>query len=38
MKIEEWLTDLANNNYVDWIDGEIAILPIKEDGEDDNNS
>ena len=38
MRIEEWLTDLAKNNYVDWIHGEIAILPIRDDGKDDDNS
>ena len=31
MKIKDWLLDLAENNYVDWEDGEICILPIKED-------
>ena len=31
MNLREWLTDLAENNYVDWVDGEICILPIKED-------
>lgn len=35
IKLRDWLTDLAENNRVDWIDGEIAIIPIKED-EDDN--
>lgn len=35
MNLKEWLLDLAENNYVDWLDGEIAILPIKDD-EDDN--
>ena len=33
MRISRWLLDLAENNYVDWLDGEIAILPIKEDEE-----
>jgi hypothetical protein len=31
MRIKNWLLDLAENNYVDWVDGEICILPIKED-------
>lgn len=35
MTISEWLIDLALNNYVEMFDGEIAILPIKEDGADD---
>ena len=34
MKVRDWLLDLADNNYVDWIDGEICIIPIKE-GDDD---
>ena len=29
--MSEWLIDLADNNYVDIIDGEVAILPLKED-------
>lgn len=33
MRVEEWLLDLASNNYWDIIDGEVVILPIKE-GED----
>ena len=28
--LREWLADLANNNLVDIIDGEVCILPIKE--------
>jgi hypothetical protein len=31
MRISEWLIDLAENNYWDIIDGEVVILPIKED-------
>ena len=31
MNLREWLLDLVENNYVDIIDGEICILPIKED-------
>ena len=34
IRLDEWLTDLAKNNYVELIDGEITILPIKEDEED----
>ncbi len=30
MTIQEWLIDLAMNNYVEMFDGEICILPIKE--------
>lgn len=30
MKLSEWLTDLAENHYVDLIDGEVCILPIIE--------
>jgi len=33
IKLSDWLLDLAENNYVDWLDGEITILPIKEDEE-----
>ena len=33
MKISEWLTDLAENNYWDIIDGEVVILPIEEEDE-----
>ena len=35
MKIRDWLIDLAKNNYLDIVDGEVVILPIKE-GEDVN--
>ena len=31
MKMKDWLTDLAENHYWDIIDGEVVILPIKED-------
>lgn len=34
MKIKDWLLDLANNNYWDIVDGEVVILPIKEDDKD----
>ena len=34
MKIKDWLMDLADNNRIDIIDGEVVILPIKEDEED----
>lgn len=30
MNLKEWLTDLADHNYVDIIDGEVCILSIKE--------
>ena len=35
MKLRDWLIDLAENNRVDLVDGEICILPIKEDDEND---
>lgn len=35
MRMKEWLMDLMENNRVDWVDGEIVILPIKEDDTDD---
>lgn len=31
MKVSEWLIDLAENNYWDIVDGEVVILPIKEE-------
>lgn len=31
MRIKDWLLDLCENNYVDVIEDEIVILPIKED-------
>ena len=34
MKLRDWLLDLAENNYIDIIDGEVCILPIKEDIDD----
>ena len=34
MKLRDWLIDLAENNRVDLVDGEICILPIKEDEND----
>ena len=34
MRLSEWLTDLAENNYVDIIDGEVCILPIKDEDND----
>ena len=33
MRMKEWLMDLAENNRVDMLNGEIVILPIKEDDE-----
>lgn len=35
MRVKDWLIDLAEHNYVDWLHGEIAILPVKEE-ENDN--
>ena len=35
MRLKDWLLDLQENHYVELIDGEVCILPIKEDGEDD---
>lgn len=34
MRVKDWLLDLAENNRVDWIDGEICIIPIKEEDDD----
>ena len=31
MTMREWLLDIAENNYWDIIDGEVVILPIKEE-------
>lgn len=31
MKIRDWLIDLSENHRWDIIDGEVVILPIKED-------
>lgn len=36
ISLREWLTDLAENNRVDIVDGEVCILPIKRD-ENDNS-
>ena len=33
MKVSEWLIDLAENNYWDIVDGEVVILPIKDNEE-----
>lgn len=30
MSLKDWLSDLANYNRIDMVDGEIAILPIME--------
>ena len=35
MKISEWLYDLASNHYATIDDGEIVILPIIEDDDDE---
>jgi hypothetical protein len=37
MKVKDWLIELAENNMVDLLDGEIVILLIKEDEEDDSD-
>ena len=34
MKLRDWLIDLAENNRVDIIEGEVCILPIKENTDD----
>lgn len=34
MKLRDWLIDLAENNRVDIIDGEVCILLIKENTDD----
>ena len=31
MKVSEWLKDLAEHTYWDIVDGEVVILPIKEE-------
>ena len=33
--MKDWLMDLAENNRVDLLNGEICIIPIKEDDEDE---
>lgn len=33
MKVSEWLIDLAENHRWDIVDGEVVILPIKENDE-----
>lgn len=35
MRLKDWLLDLQENHYVELIDGEVCILPIMEDEEDD---
>ena len=35
MRVKDWLLDLSENHYVDLVEDEICILPIRED-EDDN--
>lgn len=30
MSLNDWLSDLANYNRIDMVDGEIAIIPIME--------
>jgi len=34
IKIRDWLLDLAEHNYVDILENEVVILPIREDEED----
>ena len=34
MNVKDWLLDLAKNYRWDLIDGEVVILPIKEDEKD----
>ena len=31
ISLKDWLIDLAENNYWDIVDGEVVILPIKEE-------
>ena len=31
MNVRDWLLDLADNHYWDMVDGEVVILPIRED-------
>lgn len=31
MKLGEWLIELANNNRVEMVNGEVCILPLMED-------
>lgn len=31
MRVKDWLLDLMENHYVDIIEDEVCILPIKED-------
>ena len=33
MMLRDWLINLAENNRVDWVDGEITIIPIEDDNE-----
>ncbi len=35
MRIEDWLLDLQDNYRVELIDGDVCILPIMEDEDDD---
>lgn len=34
MKLKDWLIDLAENNRLEVIDGEVCIVPIKESEDD----
>lgn len=34
MRVKDWLMDLAENNRVDIVDGEICILPVMESEDD----
>lgn len=31
MRVKDWLLDLAENYYVDIVENEVVILPIRED-------
>lgn len=33
MRVKDWLYDLTENHYVDIIENEVVILPIREDDE-----
>lgn len=33
MRMKDWLMDLAENNRVDLLNGEVCIIPIIEDDE-----
>ena len=31
MRVKDWLLDLSENHYWDMVEGEVVILPIRED-------